>query len=167
MAKCTFCNKETSLVYICPLCDNRFCSQHRKPENHNCQAITHVQTQNTFRNLGNENNQQVPINENLKPILNDSEDLNSIEIVKAQTHAVLTSILGSQKKLEDFDEEEQIRYNKIYEYFLGAWKQNMKLKQANETIAEEVTTLKAELDKKNIEYEKLLEEFESISSKDE
>ena len=39
MSLCDFCNKEAKYYFICPQCGNRFCNEHRKPENHNCSNI--------------------------------------------------------------------------------------------------------------------------------
>ena len=37
MSLCDFCNKEAKYNFICPQCGNRFCNEHRKPEDHDCQ----------------------------------------------------------------------------------------------------------------------------------
>jgi len=37
MSLCDFCNKEVKYNFICPQCGNRFCNEHRKPEDHDCQ----------------------------------------------------------------------------------------------------------------------------------
>lgn len=37
MSLCDFCNKEVNYNFICPKCGNRFCNEHRKPEDHDCQ----------------------------------------------------------------------------------------------------------------------------------
>jgi hypothetical protein len=37
MSLCDFCDKEAKYVFICPKCGNRFCKEHRKPEDHDCQ----------------------------------------------------------------------------------------------------------------------------------
>ncbi len=36
MSLCDFCNKEAKYNFICPQCGNRFCKEHRKPEDHDC-----------------------------------------------------------------------------------------------------------------------------------
>ena len=36
MSQCGFCNKELKVTFICPYCRKPYCSEHRKPENHNC-----------------------------------------------------------------------------------------------------------------------------------
>ncbi len=41
MYACEHCNIETKIVYICERCGGRFCSKHKKPENHNCTAGHH------------------------------------------------------------------------------------------------------------------------------
>lgn len=37
MSLCDFCNKEVNYNFICSQCGNRFCNDHRKPEDHDCQ----------------------------------------------------------------------------------------------------------------------------------
>jgi len=37
MSVCDFCNKEVTYNFICPQCGNRFCNEHRKPIDHDCQ----------------------------------------------------------------------------------------------------------------------------------
>ncbi len=37
MSLCEFCNKEVKYNFICQQCGNRFCNEHRKPEDHDCQ----------------------------------------------------------------------------------------------------------------------------------
>ena len=37
MSLCDFCNKEVKYNFICAQCGNRFCNEHRKPEDHDCQ----------------------------------------------------------------------------------------------------------------------------------
>ena len=37
MSLCDFCNKEVKYNFICQQCGNRFCNEHRKPEDHDCQ----------------------------------------------------------------------------------------------------------------------------------
>ena len=36
MSLCDFCNKEVKYNFICAQCGNRFCNEHRKPEDHDC-----------------------------------------------------------------------------------------------------------------------------------
>jgi hypothetical protein len=170
------------LTIICPYCEARFCSQHHKPEKHNCPAKNELNTKTTENSLeNNEHNHQLTQNNNL-PIINKANDSESnsnvharakeepiveesIDIVKAKTQAVLASIIGVQKKNEDFDEEEQNRYNKIYEYFLKAWKQNLKLKKENEKLSAELDSIKAELELITSEHEKLLKEYKPKTEK--
>ena len=39
MAECSYCGTETSMPYKCKFCGELFCSNHRLPENHNCQGL--------------------------------------------------------------------------------------------------------------------------------
>jgi len=39
MPECSYCGKEDMLPYKCSYCEKSFCSQHRLPENHECEAI--------------------------------------------------------------------------------------------------------------------------------
>ena len=39
MAECNFCGKEVTMPYTCGYCNDSFCSDHRLPENHNCEGI--------------------------------------------------------------------------------------------------------------------------------
>jgi hypothetical protein len=41
MLVCDLCNIEFKIVYICDRCGGRFCSKHKKPENHNCLTGNH------------------------------------------------------------------------------------------------------------------------------
>jgi hypothetical protein len=40
MVNCAFCDKPEMLPFKCPYCEQEFCSEHRLPENHKCEAIT-------------------------------------------------------------------------------------------------------------------------------
>lgn len=39
MESCKECGKDTSMPYECRRCKNKFCSEHRLPENHNCPGL--------------------------------------------------------------------------------------------------------------------------------
>ncbi len=39
MAECSFCGKEVTIPYTCGYCNDSFCSDHRLPENHNCEGL--------------------------------------------------------------------------------------------------------------------------------
>ncbi len=39
MARCDVCGREVSLPYRCKYCGGTFCSEHRLPENHNCDGL--------------------------------------------------------------------------------------------------------------------------------
>ena len=39
MARCDVCGKEVTLPYVCRYCGGTFCSEHRLPENHNCDGL--------------------------------------------------------------------------------------------------------------------------------
>lgn len=39
MDNCEICGEETSMPYKCNLCEKKFCSDHRLPENHNCKML--------------------------------------------------------------------------------------------------------------------------------
>ena len=156
MTACSFCNKETLVIFTCPYCKENFCLEHYRPENHNCSGRV-------------QSNDQLIKNNDL-PIIYETNELDSsnntseeelieeetIDVVKAQAQAVLTSIIGINKKKEDFDEEELKKYKKIYDYFLEAWKKNFKLKQENDALLAELDSIKAKFELLTSEHEKLL-----------
>lgn len=39
MARCAECGKKENFPYTCKFCDLSFCSEHRLPENHNCEGL--------------------------------------------------------------------------------------------------------------------------------
>ncbi len=39
MARCHFCGKAESLPFTCKFCGEKFCSDHRLPENHQCPGL--------------------------------------------------------------------------------------------------------------------------------
>ena len=83
----------------------------------------------------------------------------SIDIVKAQSRAVLANLFGTLNDPEDFDEENKEKYDKIYDYFLKVWKKNNDLEIQNKHLKNEISELKDQLDKKTVEYEELLAEL--------
>ena len=36
---CNICGKKTKLMFVCPNCDKKFCSEHRKQEKHDCENL--------------------------------------------------------------------------------------------------------------------------------
>lgn len=36
---CTYCSEKHKIYYICPNCRKRFCSEHRRPESHQCSSM--------------------------------------------------------------------------------------------------------------------------------
>lgn len=45
MAKCSFCDEQTSMPFKCKFCEQSFCSKHRLPENHDCQGLENYKQQ--------------------------------------------------------------------------------------------------------------------------
>lgn len=39
MAECSECGEQTSMPFTCKFCEERFCSQHRLPESHDCDGL--------------------------------------------------------------------------------------------------------------------------------
>ncbi len=39
MAECSYCGASESLPFTCKFCGGKFCSEHRLPENHECQGL--------------------------------------------------------------------------------------------------------------------------------
>lgn len=39
MARCHFCGRAESLPFTCKFCGEKFCSDHRLPENHQCPGL--------------------------------------------------------------------------------------------------------------------------------
>ncbi|MFC1803704.1 AN1-type zinc finger domain-containing protein [Thermoproteota archaeon] len=181
MARCSYCDKESKIIFTCPYCENRFCPKHRKPEQHECPSTLkttaevpqvnedQINEENT-RPLEKKENLETPLDNQFKdknfieknnndPIVNGQKLEESIELVKAQTRAVLASIDGIQKDPKEFDEKDQLRYNKIYEYFLKSWTRTQELNRDIEKLSAEISSLKEKLNEKNIEYEQLIVDY--------
>ena len=172
MSLCEFCNTESTIIFTCPYCGNRFCKEHRKPEKHNCPTIqskTVIKPQ-TIENptLETDNVDETLINntqtfeQTKTPQLNTQTLDGSIEIVKAQSRAVIASLFGSMDEPENYDEEYKDKFDKIYDYFLKIWEKNQELQSQIEKMKYEISELQNQLDKKNIELEKILAENEFI-----
>jgi predicted nucleic acid binding AN1-type Zn finger protein len=39
MIKCQLCKKETETIFTCSYCEQKFCPEHRLPENHRCPSM--------------------------------------------------------------------------------------------------------------------------------
>jgi hypothetical protein len=175
MSRCEFCQTESSIIFKCPHCGNRFCKEHRKPEKHNCPGIqnTSVDKLLTEKELVLEQSEiEIPAkNEaqnfdliNEAPQMDDRKLDESIEIVRAQSRAVLANLFGTLSDPEDYDEDKKEKYDKIYEYFLKIWKKNDELRTEIDGMKKEISDLKDKLEKKNIEYEKLLEGYKLVKN---
>lgn len=173
MSKCEFCKTESTIIFTCPHCGNRFCKEHRRPEKHNCPAMQNNDVDKPLINknptIEMNNVEETSINKTqslpqktVNSQLKDQKLDDSIEIVKAQSRAVIANLFGTLNNPEDFDEDKKEKYDKIYDYFLKVWKKNEDLKTQIKNMKDETSELKDQLDKKNIEYEKLLAEYKSI-----
>ena len=160
MSKCEFCQTESTIIFKCPHCGDRFCKKHRRPENHNCSVIQN----STFDKIPNIKEPFLEQKNNEKPTLktqiieqkNESQRHSekkideSIEIVKAQSRAVIANLFGTLNDPEDYDEDKKEKYDKIYDYFLKVWEKNEQLKNQIKNMKIEILELKDELEKKNI-----------------
>ena len=111
--------------------------------------------------LEQDNNEDKPSINKATTLVDDSNQKleESIEIVKAQSRAVLANLFGTLNIPEDYDEDSQEKYDKIYDYFLKAWMENNKLKIQIKNLKVEISEIKDQVYKKNVEYEKLLAEY--------
>jgi DNA repair exonuclease SbcCD ATPase subunit len=168
MSQCEFCKTESTIIFTCPHCGDRFCKEHRRPEKHNCPTIENdVERPPINKNppLEQNNIEETLMNitqtldqKSKNPQLNYQTLDESLEIVKAQSRAVLANLFGTLNDPEDYDEENKEKYDKIYDYFLKAWKKKNELEIQIKHLKNEISELKDQLDKKTVEYEKLLAE---------
>lgn len=157
MSQCEFCKTESTIIFTCPHCGNRFCKEHRRPEKHNCQKLKkEINKPPINKNPPSKQNnlEETLINttqeldkKNKNPQLKNRTSDESIDIVKAQSRAVLANLFGTLNDPEDFDEENKEKYDKIYDYFLNVWKKNNDLEIENKQLKKEISELKDQLDK--------------------
>ncbi len=66
MAVCDKCGKETSLPYSCGYCGKSFCSEHRLPENHECEGLDDLEKETKekgqiYRGVSEELEEEKPV----------------------------------------------------------------------------------------------------------
>jgi hypothetical protein len=43
---CDLCNKKQNIVYICPICKEKHCKEHKSPKSHNCNSLINMERMN-------------------------------------------------------------------------------------------------------------------------
>jgi hypothetical protein len=86
MSACDFCSEESKFIFVCPHCENRYCKNHRRPDDHNCISLEKKQVNNiSFTNTDNVETVSIK-NENIYQIQSEEKNDNFIEIETASDH---------------------------------------------------------------------------------
>ena len=43
---CDLCSKKQKIVYICPICKEKHCIEHKSPKSHNCNSLIKIENMN-------------------------------------------------------------------------------------------------------------------------
>ena len=193
MSLCDFCNSETKYSFVCPYCGDRFCSDHRKPENHNCARTPLVDVSEEVNkdtgpvlDSGNVDqiteNDQIRDNQNeesvtLTPYGNHSESYTdqlvqgdqkkSVKIVYGiMIVATILSIafMGSLVYSDRDINNLQQRYDALIEYFSEQESHNQELILQADSMSQQLELLQTELDKIHLEHSDLKNNWDAIFS---
>ena len=193
MSICDFCNSETKYSFVCPLCGDRFCSDHRKPENHNCARAPFLEVSEEEKNatdhvLESENMGQITekdqIENNKKeepePQTPDqtisvsntdqtvqSDHKRSVKVVYGiMIVATILSIafMGTLVYSNQENKNLQQRYDALIEYFSKQESHNQELIMQATSRSQQLELLQTELDKIHLEHSDLQNNWDAIFS---
>ena len=193
MSLCDFCNSETKYSFVCPYCGDRFCSDHRKPENHNCARSPLVEVskevnKDTGPVLDSGNVDQITENDQIR----DNQNEESVTLTPYGNHSESYTdqlVQGDQKKpvkivygiiivatiisiafmgslvYSDRDINNlQQRYDALIEYFSEQESHNQELILQADSMSQQLELLQTELDKIHLEHSDLKNNWDAIFS---
>lgn len=201
MSLCDFCKCETKYSFVCPICGNHFCNDHRKPENHNCsqiQAFLEVSEEkkidtkpvldSEIRDKLSENRDQSTENDEIEnneieesgpqtPDGNISESNTDQTSQSAQKRSVKVlygfmivatilsiALMGSLVYSNQYGKNLQQRYDTLLEYFSELKSSNQELILQADNRSQQLESLQIELDKMNLEYSDLQNNWDALFS---
>ena len=193
MSLCDFCNSETKYSFVCPYCGDRFCTDHRKQENHNCARMPLVEISEEVKKdtdpvLASGNLAQSPENNQI----GDSENEESVTQILDGIHSESYTdqrVQGNKKKSvkvvygimivatilsiafmgtlvysnRDINNLQQ-RYDALIEYYSEQASHNQELILQADSMSQQLESLQIELEALNLEYSDLKNNWDIIFS---